>query len=362
MSSIIENDNGSIISSENTDTSSNNSNKSNIKENEILGFTGLANMGNTCYINSAIQCLIHIPEFRTLCQKLFNNIRNKEGILLVELEKLASLMWSENCIVAPGAFIQTIQRIAKIKNRQIFTGYAQNDLPELLSFLFECFHNGIKREVIFRIKNDINGLTNIEKKCIEYHKMIYEKEYSEIYDMFFGIQLSSLYDMSMNYLDSTPEQYFTFHLPIPENNFLTLEDCIEEYFKMEKFDENTKYKKGDEYFLFQRKYRLWNVPKILILCLNRFQMTTRLTKNRKAIEIPNEINLSKYLIHSNKNIKYEFLSSCNHSGNIFGGHYTSTIKMDDGNLYEFNDQLIQRIKNNNVDARKAYCLFYRLKT
>lgn len=333
-----------------------------IKKDEPLGFTGLANMGNTCYINSAIQCLIHLPELRELAQKVKNNITNKEGVLLLELEKLADLMWSENCVIAPGAFIQTLQRIAKIKNRQIFTGFAQNDLPELLSFLFECFHNGIKREVIFKIKNDMNELDSIQKKCVEYHKNVYEKEYSEIYDTFFGIQLSTLYDMSMNYIDSTPEQYFTLHLPIPEKENITLEDCIDEYFKIEEFDDSTKYKKGEEYISIQRKYQLWNAPKVLIICLNRFKISKRLLKNNKPINIPNTINLNKYLINQNKDIKYELQSSCNHSGNIFGGHYTATVKMEDGNFYEFNDQRVGRLKNNVMDPVRSYCLFYKIKS
>jgi hypothetical protein len=56
-------------------------------------------------------------------------------------------MWKENCIISPGKFIKTIQKLAAIKKIDIFTGYAQNDLPEFLLFLIECFHISLSREV-----------------------------------------------------------------------------------------------------------------------------------------------------------------------------------------------------------------------
>ena len=80
----------------------------------------------------------------------FKNKLNKkvDSLLLVEWDKLRQLMWSENCVVKPAGFLSAIHKVAQVKDRDIFTGYAQNDLPEFLNFILECFHESIKREVM----------------------------------------------------------------------------------------------------------------------------------------------------------------------------------------------------------------------
>ena len=114
------------------------------------GLTGLGNLGNTCFINSTIQCLSHTYELNNFLnngtyKKRINKI--PESLLLLEWDKLRELMWSENCIIKPAGFISAVQKVANIKDIEIFTGYAQNDLTEFLTFLLMSFHESIKREV-----------------------------------------------------------------------------------------------------------------------------------------------------------------------------------------------------------------------
>ena len=54
-------------------------------------------------------------------------------------------MWKENCIIQPSGFLSIIQQIARKKDKDIFTGFAQNDMPEFLQFFIECIHNSISR-------------------------------------------------------------------------------------------------------------------------------------------------------------------------------------------------------------------------
>jgi antitoxin component HigA of HigAB toxin-antitoxin module len=55
-----------------------------------------------------------------------------DSALLVEWDNLRALMWETNCVVSPGKFIKTIQKLAQIKKMDIFTGYNQNDLANIV--------------------------------------------------------------------------------------------------------------------------------------------------------------------------------------------------------------------------------------
>jgi uncharacterized UBP type Zn finger protein len=64
------------------------------------GLTGLANVGNTCYLNSCMQVLSHTYELNDfLNEKSYKNKINRkpESVLLVEWDKLREMMWSTNC-------------------------------------------------------------------------------------------------------------------------------------------------------------------------------------------------------------------------------------------------------------------------
>ena len=148
------------------------------------GITGLANLGNTCFINSTLQCLSHTYELNNLLNKkeYIKNLNKKipDTQILCEWDELRELMWSENCTIHPGKFINAVHTLATKKDREIFTGFAQNDLPEFLLFIIDCFHNAISRKVNMQITGlPEDSKDNLAIKCykmmITMYKQIIQK-------------------------------------------------------------------------------------------------------------------------------------------------------------------------------------------
>ena len=99
-----------------------------------------------------------------------------DSVILFEWDKLRRMMWSEDCIISPGGFFTAVRKVAGIKDRVIFTGFAQNDLTEFLQFITECFHNSICRGVEMNISGTaISNTDKLAEKCFSMMKQMYEK-------------------------------------------------------------------------------------------------------------------------------------------------------------------------------------------
>jgi ubiquitin C-terminal hydrolase len=335
------------------------------------GLSGLTNLGNTCFLNSTMQVLSHTYELnKFLEEKTYRTrLNNKyDSALLIEWDDLRELLWKENCIVSPFKYVRTVQKLAHIKGRDIFTGFNQNDLPEFLFFIIDCFHNALARQVNMTIEGNIKDeKDNMAVKCYERIKAIYEKDYSEIWNIFYGIHVSQLQDVSHGKkLSMTPEPYFIINLPIPENNKSpTLLDCFDLYVEPEILD-------GDNCVIDEetgkkvpakKNIMFWNFPNVLVVDIKRFNANNR--KNQIMIDFPLEnLNLSKYVIGYNKDsFVYDLYGVCNHSGSVMGGHYTAFVKNANGKWYHYNDTNVSEVSlTSQIITPKAYCFFYRKKS
>ena len=335
------------------------------------GLTGLGNLGNTCFINACIQVLSHTYELNLFLdnkgyQKKLKN--NYESVLLLEWDNLRTLMWSENCVVSPGKFIKTIQKISQAKQLELFTGYSQNDLPEFLLFIIDCFHTSLSREVNMTINGDaLNETDKMAVQCFEMIKKMYAKEYSEVWNLFYGIHVSQIISIETGkVLSTSPEPYFMVNLSLPNNNHTpTLIDCLDLYVNGEIlegenawYNEETKEKQN-----VQKKIMYWSMPTILVIDIKRFNHNNQ--KNQCLVTFPlSDLDLSNYIVgYKKESYIYDLYGICNHSGNVHGGHYTAFVKNANDKWYHFNDTSVTEVTNlQDLITPKAYCLFYRKKT
>ena len=337
------------------------------------GLTGLCNLGNTCYINSSMQILSHCYELNELIDIIQKNISNSEGLILQEWKNLKDLMWSKNCTISPNRFLNAIHEVSLKKDRELFTGYAQNDLPEFLIFLFDCFHEGLERKVDITINGKSeNNVDELAKKCYAMIKQMYSNSYSEMIDLFFGIHVSliisndSANDNGRNDIMSiTPEPFSIINLPIPtspnNNETYSIYDCFDLYTQAEFlegenawFNDKTNTKEN-----VHKCIKFWSLPNILIVDFKRFNNSNKKLNN--IIETPLfGLDLRKYVVGYNKeNYIYELFGICNHSGGCLGGHYTSFVKNANQKWYHFNDTNVNEINESQLITSKGYCYFYR---
>jgi ubiquitin carboxyl-terminal hydrolase 8 len=343
----------------------------NIENYKNKGLSGLGNLGNTCFINSCMQVLSHTYELNyfleqeTYKKKLKNNY---DSILLLEWDNLRKIMWTNNCVISPGKFIKTIQKIAEIKGLEMFTGFSQNDLPEFLLFIIDSFHTSLSREIKMTISGKPENVTDkIAIQCFEMIKNMYSKEYSEIWNLFYAVHISEILNLETGkQVKITPEPYFMIDLPIPENNKLpSLIDCFNHYVEGEVLEgDNAWYNEEiKEKINIRKKIQFWSFPNILVIDFKRFNNSSQ--KNQILITFPlDDLDLSNYVIGYKKDIyKYELYGVCNHSGGVMGGHYTAYVKNANGKWYHFNDTTVSEVGlPDSIVSSKAYVLFYRKKT
>tara|TARA_Y100000389_G_scaffold177636_1_gene190094 strand:- start:1757 stop:2791 length:1035 start_codon:yes stop_codon:yes gene_type:complete len=342
----------------------------NFLEYKDKGRTGLANCGNTCYINSCIQCLSHTFELNHfLKQKTYEGKLNKipDSLLLVEWDNLRDLMWSQNCQIAPWGFVKAIQKVSSLKSNQLFQDYNQNDVQEFLLFLIECFHNSISREVEMKVSGNVENSRDImAKECFKMMREMYENDYSEIIKMFYGIHVSVITDIkSDETLSVRPEPFgiLSVEFPTMGSSSISIYTCLDNYCIKEKlegeeawFNEKTNQKQD-----VNKGIKFWSFPDILIIHLKRWNYSGH--KDRRLVDVPLEnVSLNKYVEGYNPDSYiYDLYGVCNHQGMTGGGHYTANVKNASDIWYNCNDLIIKEIKKENVVTNEAYCLFFRKK-
>lgn len=335
---------------------------------------GLTNLGNTCFLNSCIQLLNYTYEIDESIQTpiavspkyLDDEIVLKDWIELKDIMMNARGQFP-NPVLQPGKFVHTIHKTSMKKGRDIFTGWAQNDLPEFLLFMIECIHNARRRSVEVDIRGTSETYTDyLALQCYSMLKEKYGKEcdYSELCDIFHGVYISRLStEDGIKIHSDKPESYCILDLPIPSPlqsiRNINIYDCFDRYVECEVLLDWLN-EKTNTIEPVLKKIVFWNFPKVLIITLKRFS-PNGMHKNNVFVDFPvdNILDLSKYVVGYKANIyKYKLFGVANHMGGIMGGHYTAFV-LNGESWFCFNDDSVSRIESTQVVSSSAYCMFYR---
>ena len=180
------------------------------------GLVGIQNIGNSCYLSSSLQCLLHTNSFLEDLEK-DTSIPTKHngtyGALFSSFLNLSKLMWSgESSFLNPREFKVILSRLASQ-----FEGTHQHDAHEFITVLLSLLHDELNHSLLK--SNDYLLLSNIDP--IESWINFKKHNDSIIVDNFYGLLRSQRKCNKCQKIISNFEPYMTLSLPLPQRKMIS---------------------------------------------------------------------------------------------------------------------------------------------
>lgn len=201
--------------------------------------SGLGNLGNTCFMNSTLQCLTHTDPLRKyFLSGEYERDLNRDnplgtgGDLAIQFAQLLEEMWGTNDksysgygattgVVYPRNFKFTLGRHA-----EQFVGYDQHDSQELATYLLDALHEDTNRvtQKPYVEKSEQGENETDEDAAGKAWELHLKREDSKVLEMFMGLVKSRVQccKEDCNRVSTTFDPFMYLSVPIPGSSERTL--------------------------------------------------------------------------------------------------------------------------------------------
>ncbi|KAJ1702648.1 hypothetical protein LUZ63_002427 [Rhynchospora breviuscula] len=282
------------------------------------GYVGLKNQGATCYMNSLLQTLYHIPYFRKAVYHMPTTENDMpSGSIPLALQSLFyKLQYSENSV--------STKELTKSFGWDMHDSFMQHDVQELNRVLSEKLEDKMKGTVVE----------------------------GTIQQLFEGHHMNYIECINVDYKSTRKESFYDLQLDV--KGCRDVYASFDKYVEVEKLDGDNKYH-AEQFGLQDAKKGVLFIdfPPVLQLQLKRFEydfMRDTMVKINDRYEFPLQLDLDrdngKYLSpdadRSVRNL-YTLHSVLVHSGGVHGGHYYAFIRPTlSDQWFKFDDERVTK--------------------
>ena len=183
------------------------------------GLVGIANVGNSCYMGSALQVLLHDAFLKTYLLSdaalsdvnALNPLGTRGELLRAARDFFAAYWFSSERSVSPASFKQQI-----VRHLPTFDGYAQHDAQEFLSQLLDALHEDTNRVLHKPVVAAVEGRAGDENLALGRQSWVsfLRRNHSTVVHRFFGQYRSVVQCDVCGFSSLTFEPFQLLSLPI----------------------------------------------------------------------------------------------------------------------------------------------------
>ncbi|KAG0338599.1 hypothetical protein BG004_007158 [Podila humilis] len=300
---------------------------------------GLGNMGNTCFLNSVLQCLTYTPPLAMylLSSQHGDSCKATGFCMMCLMEKHVMRCFSHSMkeAIYPKVIVGRLRNIAK----QFRIG-RQEDSHEFARYLIDALQKSCLEGFDSKMDNRI-------------------KETSFIHQVFGGYFQSQVKCMECGYESNTYETYLDVSLDIKGTE--SVQTAFREYIKPEILSKSNQYKcdKCKVLVNARKQMTIYDAPKILSVHLKRFTFTGQKINRHVKFDTKLELNSVMSTNKRHPELNYSLYAVLVHAGgSCHSGHYYCYVKSSNGQWYSMNDSHVMPVSLQTVLGQTAYMLFY----